>query len=89
MCMGPASMGFPVTHRQSVRLTSDTEAIGEPLAPWVFHDLRRTCNTGMGKLGVLPRVADECLGHVGAHKSGVQGVSAAARGARQSPAGGG
>jgi hypothetical protein len=28
----------------------------------------------MGKLGVLPHVADECLGHVGAHKSGVQGV---------------
>jgi integrase len=47
---------------------------GEALAHWVLHDLRRTCNTGMGKLGVLPHVADEVLGHIGPHKSGVQGV---------------
>jgi integrase len=51
------------------------EAIGKPLKPWVLHDLRRTIDTGMGdKLGVLPHIADEVLGHVGAHKSGVQGT---------------
>lgn len=43
------------------------------LAPWRLHDLRRTVRTRMGKLGVLPHVAELVLNHAG-HKSGIGGV---------------
>ena len=32
--------------------------------PWNPHDLRRTVRTGMGKLGVLPHVAEAVLNHL-------------------------
>ena len=31
--------------------------------PWTIHDLRRTCRTGLGKLGVQPHIAEACLNH--------------------------
>jgi integrase len=31
---------------------------------WVLHDLRRTVRTGLGKLGVLPHVAEAILNHL-------------------------
>jgi integrase len=42
-------------------------------APWRIHDLRRTVRTRLGKLGVLPHVAELVLNHAG-HKSGIGGV---------------
>jgi integrase len=33
------------------------------VAPWRFHDLRRTCRTGMGMLGVPQHVAELVIGH--------------------------
>ncbi|WP_038968037.1 tyrosine-type recombinase/integrase [Bradyrhizobium diazoefficiens] len=50
-----------------------TAAEGKALAPWRLHDLRRTVRTRMGKLGVLPHVAELVLNHAG-HKSGIGGV---------------
>lgn len=38
---------------------------------WTPHDLRRTCRTNLSRLGVLPHVAELCLGHV---IGGIQGV---------------
>jgi integrase len=35
----------------------------EPPAPWVIHDLRRTCRTGLSSLGVLPVVSELVIGH--------------------------
>jgi integrase len=32
--------------------------------PWTLHDLRRTVRTGLGKLGVLPHVAEAVLNHL-------------------------
>ncbi|MDA9415702.1 integrase [Bradyrhizobium sp. CCBAU 25360] len=50
-----------------------TSAEGRALAPWRLHDLRRTVRTRMGKLGVLPHIAELVLNHAG-HKSGIGGV---------------
>ena len=44
------------------------------IAPWRIHDLRRTCATYMGELGILPHVVEQSLNHVSGHKGGVAGV---------------
>lgn len=45
-----------------------------PIAPWRFHDLRRTLATGMQRLGVRFEVTEAILNHVSGSKSGVAGV---------------
>ena len=41
--------------------------------PWVIHDLRRTCASGMARLGIAPHIVEACLNH----KSGtIRGVAA-------------
>jgi integrase len=44
------------------------------VADWRIHDLRRTCATGMGELGVLPHIIESVLNHVSGHRAGVAGV---------------
>jgi integrase len=44
------------------------------IAPWRIHDLRRSCATYMGELGVLPHVVEQALNHVSGHKAGVAGT---------------
>jgi integrase len=39
---------------------------------WVWHDLRRSLDTGLGCIGVLPHIVDEIVGHKGAAKAGVR-----------------
>jgi integrase len=46
------------------------------MEPWVIHDLRRTCSTGMAALGVLPYVKAAVLNHIGADESAKSGVEA-------------
>jgi len=41
--------------------------------PWVIHDLRRTCATGLANLGFQPHVIECVLNHT-AHRAGVGGV---------------
>lgn len=41
------------------------------IAPWVFHDLRRTAKSLMARTGVRPDISERVLGHV---ISGVEGV---------------
>jgi integrase len=41
---------------------------------WRLHDLRRTCVSGMARLGVAPHVADEVLNHQSGTISGVAAV---------------
>jgi integrase len=49
------------------------KAIGVPIPPWVFHDLRRTAASGMAGLGFAPHVVEALLNH----KSGtIKGVAA-------------
>jgi integrase len=43
--------------------------------PWTYHDVRRTCATGMAKIGVMPHVIEAVLNHAsGSAKSGVAGI---------------
>jgi integrase len=41
---------------------------------WCLHDLRRTCVSGMARLGVAPHVADKILNHQAGTISGVAAV---------------
>ncbi|MFL6824084.1 MAG: tyrosine-type recombinase/integrase [Xanthobacteraceae bacterium] len=44
------------------------------VAGWRLHDLRRTCVSGMARLGVAPHVADKILNHQAGTISGVAAV---------------
>jgi integrase len=44
------------------------------IADWHLHDLRRTCATQLGELGVLPHVAEHALNHLSGAKGGIAGV---------------
>ena len=35
-----------------------------PLDPWSWHDLRRSCRTGMARLGIDDAAAEAAIGHV-------------------------
>ena len=38
-------------------------ANGAPIAPWTFHDLRRSTASGMAELGIAPHVVEAVLNH--------------------------
>jgi integrase len=44
------------------------------VAEWRLHDLRRTCVSGMARLGIAPHVADKILNHQSGTISGVAAV---------------
>jgi len=44
------------------------------IAPYVIHDLRRTCSTHLGELGTLPHVIEAILNHQSGSRAGVAGV---------------
>jgi integrase len=44
------------------------------IAPWRVHDLRRTCATHLGELGIQPHHIEAILNHYSGHRSGVAGV---------------
>jgi integrase len=71
---GGGATGFNAWSYNTMAINSRiTVAEGKALAPWRLHDLRRTVRTRLGKLGVLPHVAELVLNHAG-HKSGIGGV---------------
>jgi integrase len=41
---------------------------------WTLHDLRRTCATGLQRLGVRLEVSEACLNHISGSKGGIAGV---------------
>ena len=47
---------------------------GQPLAPWVHHDLRRSAATGMADIGIQPHIIEAVLNHVSGHKGGIAGI---------------
>jgi len=49
------------------------------IAPWRIHDLRRTCATHLGELGIQPHHIEAILNHYSGHRSGVAGVYQRAR----------
>jgi integrase len=64
--------------------TSETKRLGKmshakdkldahmkPKTPWVIHDLRRTCASGMAKLGIRLPVIEKCLNHASGSFRGI------------------
>jgi integrase len=71
---GGGASGFNAWSYNTMALGARIAAAdGNTLAPWTLHDLRRTVRTRLGKLGVLPHIAELVLNHAG-HKSGIGGV---------------
>ena len=48
--------------------------LGEPLPHWTFHDLRRTCATGLARLGVALPVVERALNHTSGSFAGIVSV---------------
>jgi integrase len=44
------------------------------IPPWVLHDLRRTCVTGMVDLGIAPHVVELVVNHISGTRAGVAGI---------------
>jgi integrase len=63
----------PVTIGSKVKTAID-EMIGEDIAPWRFHDLRRTVASGLQRIGVRHEVIERLMNHVSGLYSGVAGI---------------
>jgi integrase len=50
------------------------QRLGDSVAPWRLHDLRRSCATGMINLGVEPHHVEAALNHYSGHRAGISGV---------------
>jgi integrase len=50
------------------------KVLGEPVEPWILHDLRRTATTGMAGLKIAPHVVDRVLNHTSGTIRGVARV---------------
>jgi integrase len=48
--------------------------IGNKLAPWRIHDIRRSVATHMAEQGIQPHIIEAILNHRSGHKAGVAGV---------------
>jgi integrase len=48
--------------------------LGDKVAPWRLHDLRRSCATRMADIGVMPHIIEAVLNHQSGHKRGPAGV---------------
>ena len=71
---GGGAAGFNAWSYNTLAINSRiAAAMGKAPTPWRIHDIRRTVRTRMGKLGVLPHIAELVLNHTG-HKSGIGGV---------------
>jgi integrase len=53
------------------------------IAPWRLHDLRRTCATGLGDLGVQPHIIEAALNHISGFRAGVAGTYNVAKYAKE------
>jgi integrase len=47
---------------------------GEPVAPWILHDIRRSAASGLAALGINLPVIEKCLNHVSGSFAGIVGV---------------
>ena len=57
-------------HWARMKIALDNQ-LPDTMKDWVIHDLRRTTASGLQKLGILPQVIEQCLGHrVGGEKGG-------------------
>jgi integrase len=50
------------------------QRLGDSVAPFVLHDIRRTVATRMADLGIAPHVIEQILNHQSGYKRGVAGI---------------
>lgn len=61
----PASVGSKIKERLDKAMK---------IPAWRFHDLRRTCATGMAEIGIAPHIVEAALNHVSGARAGVAGT---------------
>jgi integrase len=61
-----------IARKEAKKAGRDPDLISIP--PWRIHDLRRTCASGMQKLGVPAEVIERCLNHLSGSYQGVAGI---------------
>jgi integrase len=72
---GRRGTGYSGWSRSKARLDQRiADTTGQPLRPWMVHDIRRSVATAMGGLGIAPHVIEAVLNHVSGSKSGVAGI---------------
>lgn len=59
----PASRGGLTVLALSRAVARKAEVLGMNEPGWTPHDLRRSCRTGLGRIGVAPHVAEIVIGH--------------------------
>jgi integrase len=62
----------PVSGFSKVKARLD--ALMPDVLPWRTHDLRRTCASGLQRLGIALPVTEKILGHVGGSFGGIVGI---------------
>ena len=66
-----SAIGYNAWHDGKAELD---QKLGDQVAPWRVHDLRRTAATGMADIGIAPHVIEAILNHQSGHKAGVAGI---------------
>lgn len=61
-------------HNAMTEVASKESGEAVEIPHWTFHDLRRTCATGMARLGIPVRVTEAVLNHVSGTGGGIVGV---------------
>ena len=67
----PTAHGTPVLNFTKAKEILDRES---GVTGWVIHDIRRTCATGLQRLGVQLPVTEAVLGHSGGSRGGIVGI---------------
>ncbi|MBY6119812.1 integrase arm-type DNA-binding domain-containing protein [Mameliella alba] len=60
--------------REMARIASEETGEDVEIPHWTFHDLRRTCATGLARLGIAVRVTEAVLNHVSGSGGGIVAV---------------
>jgi hypothetical protein len=50
------------------------QRLGDRVAPWTVHDIRRTAATKMADIGIEPHIIEAALNHYSGHRSGIHGT---------------
>jgi integrase len=64
----------PISGFSKIKTKIDRLLAENKIPHWTFHDLRRSCATGMADLGIGPHIIEAILNHVSGAKSGVAGL---------------
>jgi integrase len=62
------------TRREVAKAKRRDETKVKAMLAWTFHDLRRSCATGMGRIGIPPHVIETVLNHASGFRAGIAGV---------------